>query len=208
MSQSRAVLAFVSLAILPAATASVSAQTQSTPSSRPEVGVEGGLAIASIRETENAPFMPSVFSARDHFSALFFIDSPITSVFGIRVDPGIVGRGAVVRDFPTSRFQIWAIEVPMLLRARIGSGAIHGFVLGGPALDVLAKKAEFHPDETDSHLRLMSLEAVVGGGVEVGRWRVEARYVTGLTNSTSLEGNGLTIKPWSFSLLAGASLWR
>lgn len=98
------------------------------------------------------------------------------------------------------------LEIPILLRVNIGSRSRNGvsvYGLVGPVFDVNLKAEQGNLDVKDNYESL-DVGVLFGGGIEITRVLIEARYNKGLRNVLKGSGASLTeIKSQSFALLFG-----
>jgi hypothetical protein len=128
--------------------------------------------------------------------------------------PGLVGVGVEInyikrtaRD-PDSEadFALQSIDVPVYLRINGGSRDLNGvsfYGIVGPAFDVNLK-ADIDGFDIKDDVEDFDINLVVGGGVEITRFIVEARYMRGLRNlDKSFSDSSSSAKSSSFAVLFG-----
>lgn len=148
-------------------------------------GVEGGVNIAT--QQSDGPSLDS----RTGLVAGAFYELPLAAgPLRVQVEALYAQRGArlTVRGIE-STLALDYIDVPVLARIRFGSGHTRYFAAGGPstAFRVRAKaRTSFSSsvEEIDmaDEVEAIDLGIAAGGGVEIGRLVVEARYTFGLTD--------------------------
>jgi hypothetical protein len=98
------------------------------------------------------------------------------------------------------------LEIPILLRINIGSQSREGisvYGLVGPVADINLK-ADFNGVDVKKSYESLDLGILFGGGIEITRVLIEARYNKGLRNVLSSTGSlAQDIKTHSFALLFG-----
>lgn len=99
-------------------------------------------------------------------------------------------------------YKINEVQIPLLLRVNGSSGA---HFLVGPSIGVITgAKAEFGSEEFDlkDDLKSTDVGLVVGAGMSVRRFLIEARYTAGLTNILA-DGSSDVNKSRVFTVLFG-----
>ncbi len=94
------------------------------------------------------------------------------------------GVKATAGDGTKLTLEIDEIQIPLLLRlGRNGTVAVHFLV--GPSIGIITKaKAKAHNFESDfkGELKSTDIGLLIGTGVTVNRFLMEARYTVGMTN--------------------------
>jgi len=176
-------------------------------------GIFGGPAATNLSVTSDDP-IPD-FNRRGGLAIGGFVIAPLGHAIAIEPEGLYTVRRAAVVDGPAeATFKVTALEFPVLLRiAPATSGAGVHFV-AGPSINIRltarqttkSPGASFSEDASDLAKR-GELGFVVGGGVDVARLRLDARYMWGLsTLNTDTSGN-THIKGRAFTFLAGVRLW-
>lgn len=120
---------------------------------------------------------------------------------------GLYGKKGAVRNSVQTDFQF--IEIPVLLR--INSTPDHKYIFSpyaivGPVWDVILTARQDDVDVMDDFRRI-DLGIIAGGGVEIHRFIVEARYNWGLRNVSALPGGTAEkIRTRSLAVMAGYRL--
>ncbi len=81
--------------------------------------------------------------------------------------------------------EIDEVQIPLLLRLGRNSGGTGGYLLVGPSIGIITKaKFTSGSDEEDfkDDLKSTDIGVLVGAGVSVNRFLIEARYTAGMTN--------------------------
>ncbi len=128
--------------------------------------------------------------------------------------PGVVGvmaevnygkKGAEIQG--VGNYDVNFVGVPVLLRLNIGAASRNGvnaYAVVGPEIDWLINHQLFGVDLEDN-TEGFELGLVIGGGVEITRFIVEARYIHGLRSiSNTFDLSETTdLKTKSFAILFG-----
>src|SRR5262245_58088123 len=156
------------------------------------------------------------FTARAGFSAGLFIVSPVRHHVAFEPEALFTLKGANGEDAVTQvSIRITYVEIPLLVRmqstgekrasAHVVAGPVVGFRLGA------RQTAETFAGTTVTDVKDLSrdgaMSLAVGGGVDVGRFRLDARYNWGLSRLNTDTTAGLEIKSREFTVLAGFILW-
>lgn len=123
---------------------------------------------------------------------------------------GVKGKYTVDSTILESTAKVDIVQIPFLLR--IGSNAgtgTSGYVIAGPAIGILARARQTDPTggpdmDLKDQLKSTEFSVVVGGGVTVSHFLVEARYSAGLTDVNKSGVSDTTNKMQVFSILFGA----
>ena len=172
-------------------------------------GVKAGLALAdlpNVLEAGDSTSLRTGVAVGGFLSVRFgdgFAIQPevLYTQKGVRIADN-TAQGAVNLDF---------VDVPVLARYTFGKGKARGFVLGGPSFDFKTRaKVNFTSDgrseeeDISSDVETFEFALVFGGGVEIGRFTVEARWSEGLTNLLKdSTGDPENIKSRTFLVLGG-----
>ena len=141
------------------------------------------------------------FRIRTGIAGGFYIATARSSRVGAVAEALFVSRGATRRrsNGETQTWKLSALEVPVLLRLNaLGSSGSDAalFVVMGPAIDVRLKSEV----SLNAPTTRFDFSAVIGMGLQVGRWSLEARYTRGLRDLTAFPDS---IKSRSASVLLG-----
>ncbi|MEZ5319870.1 MAG: porin family protein [Vicinamibacterales bacterium] len=107
-----------------------------------------------------------------------------------------------------STAKVGVVQIPFLFRfAMPSSGKVSGYVVAGPAVGVLASAKQTNPlgggdEDIKDQLKSADFSLVVGAGVNIQRFLVEARYSAGLTD-VNKEDTGSKNRLQVFSILLG-----
>lgn len=98
------------------------------------------------------------------------------------------------------------LEIPILLRLNAGArnrSGVTAYAIGGPAIDINLKAAQGNLD-VKSNYQSTDLGIIAGGGIEITRFILEARYNWGLRNVLKANNGPVTdLKTRSFAIMAG-----
>jgi hypothetical protein len=172
-------------------------------------GLKGGLSLASFRgdgasyESRDQVLDPG---RRTGIVVGAFVALPVGRTVAIQPEALYVQKGATYTAAPGAEllYQVDYLEVPLLLKLRLGSGSTRGALLAGPAAGfrlngtVIARspgEEESTADVSDM-LRSVDWGLVLGAGVDFaagsGALGLEARYTWGLTDLGKEPGPGQT----------------
>ena len=162
------------------------------------VGVKGGFLWPSFAEAQGAGF-------EDNTGWLFGI------WFGGNRG-GTVGAMGEVQygkrggSFGSLNLDQYFIEIPILARINIGSPSLSGisvYGLVGPVFDILLK-TKLEGVEIEDKYESLDIGLLIGGGIEITRFLIEARYNQGFKNVLKESGANISdIKTHSFAIEFG-----
>ena len=174
-------------------------------------GVKGGVNFASLSfsDTEEG----DETSSRTTYVIGGFVGIPVTPMISIQPEVLWVPSGTEVDSAElggqTAEISFNVVQVPVLLKANIGSSSTRPFFIVGPVFGFKASKLKFKigdfettdPDETgDDEASSTDVAIAFGGGVDVGKLSVEVRYNLGVKD---LDTSSDSAKTRSFMVLAG-----
>lgn len=143
------------------------------------------------------------FDSNTGFQAGAFFGGNRHGTWGLMWE-GLYGKKGATQNGVATDFQY--IEIPLLLRINSTPANKYRFspyAVVGPVVDVIVKATRDGTDVMDDHRRL-DLGVIAGGGVEIYRFIVEARYNWGLRNVSSLAGGTSSrIRTRNFAVMAG-----
>jgi hypothetical protein len=153
-----------------------------------QLGAKAGLSVAT-QET-SGPDGGDSLDPRYGVVAGAFWTLPLGSWLDLQVEGLYVNKGARVTLFGVkSTAVIDYVEMPVLARVRFGSGHVRYYGAGGPstAFRIKAKTRATFGDATEELDISDDVEAIdfgvaAGGGVEIGRLVIDARYTYGFTD--------------------------
>jgi hypothetical protein len=152
------------------------------------LGVKGGVSIATQQTEINGE--RTSFDSRVGAVAGAFWTLPLGSRLDLQVEGLYTMKGARLsfRGIE-STFALDYIEVPVLVRARFGSGRTRYYAAGGPSTAFRVRARMRTPfngsvEERDvaDQVEEVDFGIAAGGGVEIGRLVVDGRYTFGLTD--------------------------
>jgi hypothetical protein len=187
--------------------------TPSTASA--QVGVLVGLNVANVNfDVEDTSVSIKGDSQTGLVAGLSF-NMPIQDMFSVEVDALFSQKGTkftfsesdgFVDD--SAKIKLNYVDIPVLARINLnGSAPVGVHLLVGPSFNFKVSE-KFDPEEAadpDDSFEKMETALVVGGGVHVSKFRVEARYGVGLSNiiKDSASDGFFTGKSKVFSILVG-----
>ena len=137
------------------------------------------------------------------------VDVPITPMFSFSPEFLYTMKGGKGGDFGSddNKAKLGLVQIPLLFKASVASGAARPFVTFGPAVGfVTSAKFEEGDIEEDikDDVKSVELSGVVGAGLQFGRGIIEFRYDHGFTNLEDEDDNA-SAKTRTFSILFGVS---
>lgn len=176
---------------------------QSRAAARPRtggigIGLKGGVLFSSFREAR------ADYKNSTGWQGTLFLGGNRSGSLGLMTELTYAKKGARSGSLATDTYYL---EIPLLLRQNIGSdnkdsGAIVYFI-AGPAADILLK-AQLSGIDIKNQYTDIDWNVIGGGGIEISRLIVEARFNWGLSNV--LQGPGNALKTRSFAVLGGLRL--
>lgn len=178
-------------------------------------GFKAGLNLADVVGGASDVFERTTKVA---YAAGGFVRFPLNDTFSIQPEVlfTMKGNGADTSAFSEDgdldiEFKQNYIEVPLLLAIDLGQGKVRPVLLVGPymarRLDskvVFRSQGESSESDVEEDFRDFDFGLIVGGGLELGRVMIEARYgrtVTRIDKLSSLPG----LRNSVFSFMAGVS---
>ena len=160
-------------------------------------GIKGGFLFSSFdAANEN-------FKNHNGWLAGIFFGGNRPGVLGVQGEIQYAKKGA---EISTTKIDQYYLEIPILLRLNVGTNSLNGvnvYGLVGPVFDINLKTEQNGIDVKDNYESL-DLGLLFGGGIEITRFLVEARYNKGLRNVLKEGGFGVTeIKTHSFAVEFG-----
>lgn len=174
-------------------------------------GVKGGVSFPSLSfDPEEAG---DDVSSRTSYVIGVFAGIPVSPMIFIQPEVLWAPAGTKV-DSPelggqTAEISFNQVQVPVLLKANIGSSSTRPFVVVGPVFGFKASKLKFKigdletddpADTGDDDASSTDVAIAFGGGVDVGPASIEVRYNLGVKD---LDGGSDSVKSRSFMVLAG-----
>lgn len=184
------------LALLLAASLSMAESVQ------PKVGIKGGLALTNLTGGDaDELFMDESPSTKLGIAAGLFVGIPVGSVV-IQPEVWYVQKGAKVTESGSISGMDWEatatakvdyVEIPLLLKFPFGTTDAKPYLMAGPALGILtsAKVTTKVTVDGDSDSETIDINditkdtdfgLVLGVGVDIKRFILEARYELGLSS--------------------------
>ena len=166
-------------------------------------GIKGGLNLAKISVD---PSDSGCCDSRVGAAVGAFVGVPITDMVSFQPEVLFSMKGAKFSDSGESaKLKINIIEIPLLLHANIPtSGMVKPFITVGPGLGLrMSAKFEFDGQSEDikDEVESTDFSVILGGGVQVGRATIEARYDLGLKDLD--KDNSSKAKTRTLSVLVG-----
>jgi outer membrane immunogenic protein len=185
------------------------------------VGVKGGVNFASLSfdpEDEDGAEAKS----RTGFVGGLFVGIPVTPAISVQPEVLFVQAGTKLEgpEFggESVAIKLNQVQIPVLLKANLGSGSARGFVVVGPVFGFKAGKIKFDAgdleeffddeiideisDEIDENISSTDVAIAFGGGVNVGPLSIELRYNLGVKNNDTSDSDQ-SVKTRGFMVLAG-----
>jgi hypothetical protein len=162
------------------------------------IGVKGGFLWPSFAEAQGAGF-------KDDSGWLF-------GVFFGGNRPGVVGLMGEVQyglkkgSLANNTLKQYFLEIPILARINVGTNSLNGvsvYGLVGPVFDINLQTT-LNDIKIEDKYESLDIGLLIGGGVEITRFLVEARYNQGFKNVLKSEGGGASdLKSHSFAIEVG-----
>ena len=180
-------------------------------------GIKGGLAMASLRSSTSGELDLnfSSFNRKSTFSGGIFLNIPLAVGFSLQPEGIYQKRRSGINfdnvpedaDFE-NYFEADYIEVPLLLRWRLGAGGSGFVIFGGPAVAfrMNAKAVErIGEEQGEEDIKELTnstdIGAVFGLGVQISKIGIEGRYNLGFSNFLK-ESDNVSLKWGTISVLA------
>jgi hypothetical protein len=175
------------------------------------VGVKGGLNLASLSfDPEEAG---DDVSSRTSYAVGVFVGLPVTPMISIQPELLWAPAGTKIDSAElggeTAEISFNQVQVPVLLKANIGSSSTRPFLVVGPVFGFKTSKLKFKigdfesddpADTGDDQASSTDVAIAFGGGVNVGKLSVELRYNLGVKD---LDTSSDSAKTRSLMILAG-----
>lgn len=164
------------------------------------VGIKGGLLFSNLDFGADDDFLKN----KTGFTGGLFIGGNRGGLLGVEADIFYSSKGANV-DGSGSDFDIRMLEIPVLLRLNVGSGSLSSarvYGLAGPSMG-FRLKSEFGGIDIVDFTEGYDVNVVLGAGVELTRFLVEARYNHGVKNISKNFSESADIKTRSYAVLLG-----
>ncbi len=164
------------------------------------VGIKGGLLFSNLDFGADDDFLKN----KTGFTGGLFIGGNRGGLLGVEADILYSTKGAKVEG-SGSDFDIRMLEIPVLLRLNVGSGSLSGarlYGLAGPSMG-FRLKSEFGGIDIVDFTEGYDVNVVLGAGVELTRFLIEARYNRGLKNISKNFSESADIKTRSYAVLLG-----
>jgi hypothetical protein len=175
-------------------------------------GIKAGVSVANLQFIEEEDHIE--FDRRVGFTGGLFVVWPANSPVALQAEVLYSQKGSRL-DEPVAKIELNLdyVEFPALVRVstpRKGNGtAFHAF--GGPSFGVRARaranatfEGQSGSDDIGDDLKSFDVGLAAGGGLDVGRFVVDARYTWGLTNiNNNPREDDTTIRNRVFAVMAG-----
>jgi len=182
------------------------------------VGVKGGLSFGDIPNFgSTAENVEVTTSMRTGFAAGGFLNILVSGGFSIQPEvlftqKGVEMSASAGSSTGTARLKFDFVDVPVLARYSFGKGKTKGYVFAGPSFDFKTGAKAWaesggstQEEDISSEVESVEYAFVFGGGVQFGRFLVEARWSEGLSDlekNKDAESSG-AMKSRTFLVLAG-----
>jgi outer membrane protein with beta-barrel domain len=170
-----------------------------------QMGVLVGLNSANLKFDPEQNAKPE---RRTGFVAGLRFNMPVQDMFSVELDALFVQKGAKFSNQGfTQKVKLNYVDIPVLGRINLpGSGPARVHLLVGPSFNFkVSEKFEENGKETNNakdQVEKFETALVIGGGVNVNRFRMEARYGLGLSNIAKDSGSD-KVRNRVFSILVG-----
>jgi hypothetical protein len=135
-----------------------------------------------------------------------FLTLSLLPGFAIQPEVLFVQKGSTlsIAGFDTT-LALDYIDIPVLARLSVGGGGAKVYFFGGPSFNFnVSAEADNEGDFEDDlaeNIEKSEIGAVVGLGVEIGKFLVEGRWIEGLTNVS--KDSDATLRNRAFAVMAG-----
>ena len=176
------------------------------------VGVKGGLNMPSLSFDPAEEGQDT--SSRTSYAIGLFVGIPVTPMISVQPEFLWAPAGTKVESpelgGQTAEISFNQVQVPVLLKANIGSSSTRPFVVVGPVFGFKASKLKFKfgeietddpADTGDDDTSSTDVAIAFGGGVNVGKLSIEVRYNLGVKDIDTTDSG--SVKTRSLMLLAG-----
>lgn len=175
-------------------------------------GISGGVKVGVAFNTVSIdPNDSGDISNRTGFVVGGFIEAPITPKVSIQPEvlwkQGGAKFGGDEFGDETATLEFNTIDIPILLKANLGSSSSRPFVVVGPVFGFKAGDAkftvgDFEDPEVNDSTSSTDFAIAFGAGLNVKMLSVEVRYNLGLKDLSNVDLSE-TVKSRSFMILAG-----
>lgn len=157
----------------------------------PQLGVHGGVSFATVSGSD----LPNTKSLTTFLFGAH-AEIPVSDAVSIQPELNYAGRGVEVTGIEGGKIKVSYFQVPVLLRVNINteSGKVRPHLYAGPALGfkgscnvTVTGSSSSEPCDDVVDLKGSDFSGVFGGGLDIGRVTIGARYDLGLTNITDNE---------------------
>jgi hypothetical protein len=162
------------------------------------IGVKGGFLWPSFAEAQGTGF-------KDDSGWLLgiFFGGNRPGVVGVM---GEIQYGLKKGSLASNTLKQYFVEIPILARINVGASTLNGvsvYGLVGPVFDINLQ-TKLNDIKIEDKYQSLDIGLLIGGGVEITRFLVEARYNQGFKNVLKAEGGGTSdIKSHSFAIEFG-----
>ena len=169
------------------------------------MGVLVGLNSANLKFDPEQNAKPE---RRTGFVAGLSFNMPVQDMFSVELDALFAQKGAKFSNQGfTQKVKLNYVDIPVLGRINLpGAGPARVHLLVGPSFNFkVSEKFEENGKETNNdkdQVEKFETALVIGGRVNVNRFRVEARYGLGLSNIAKDSGSD-KVRNRVFSILVG-----
>ena len=178
------------------------------------LSVGGGLTMSKvISSTTGLDLVPD---SRTGITAGIRLTRPLSGLVALEVGGAYVQKGYEVSPGESERFTLKLDYLELTALAKLISyfGGFQGgegpslHLLAGPALGITMNCSEEEEGETDDcadYVTTADLGVLVGAGIQMGRFRIDATYTLGISDIVAeTDGdNGVSVKNRSMALQAG-----
>jgi hypothetical protein len=162
------------------------------------IGVKGGFLWPSFAEAQGAGFKDD-----SGWMLGIFFGGNRPGVVGVM---GEIQYGLKKGSLASDTLKQYFIEIPILARINVGASTLNGisvYGLVGPVFDINLQ-TKLNDIKIEDKYQSLDIGLLIGGGVEITRFLVEARYNQGFKNVLKAEGGGNTdLKSHSFAIEFG-----
>ena len=180
--------------------------TPSTASA--QAGVLFGMNSANINlDAGTSGEIAADTNRRTGFVGGVYFNAPMREMVSVELDALFSQKGTKFQDGPeTVSVKLNYVDIPVMARINLpGSGAARVHLLAGPSFNVKVSEKfnQVENDNNEDQFKTFSTSLVMGLGVMVSSFRIDARYGLGLTNILKDSSDGFTAKNKVFSILFG-----
>jgi hypothetical protein len=147
------------------------------------LGVKGGLMFASLGDVDpfNKPISHSLGA-----TVGAFVGTAGPGRFGLVAELMYSRRSAEQTDNTANKLNLYSLEIPVLMRINLGSPTdrVRIYFVIGPGFDLQLKSQLAGQDISENYTGFV-VNAIGGGGVEIGRILIELRADYGLQSATN-----------------------